>query len=143
RGELAAALLVARPDGGFGGDNDRYLDLRVDAHAHPIRELERLLAIHHLYYQEPVPGAWQALDAVDAEVLELLARCSGVAEPALRTRDHGVLGDLVRWFADHNIEHALDVQRWRVRRELAAYLSLFASGSGVPSKSSQLRVSKR
>ena len=30
RGRQSAALLVVRPKGGYGGWNDRYLDLRVD-----------------------------------------------------------------------------------------------------------------
>jgi len=143
RGELAAALLVARPDGGFGGDNDRYVDLRVDAHGQPIQTLRRLLAIHHLYYQDAAAEAWQDLHELDSTALEALARSSGIVLRTLQARDDAAMEGLVHWFADHNIEHALDPARWRVRRELSVYLSLFAPGNGVPSKSSQLRVSKR
>ena len=39
RGKQSAALLVARPNGGYGGDNDRYLDLRVDDDPAPIPRL--------------------------------------------------------------------------------------------------------
>ena len=46
RGQQAAALLVMRKGGGRGGFNDRYIDLRVDDHKEPIRELRRLLRIH-------------------------------------------------------------------------------------------------
>ena len=46
RGQQSAALLVVRKNGGFGGNNDRYIDLRVEDHARPIRELERLLELH-------------------------------------------------------------------------------------------------
>ena len=45
RGQQAAALLVAREKGGEGGFNDRYIDLRVDDHKQPIKELRRLLKI--------------------------------------------------------------------------------------------------
>ena len=45
RGQQAAALLVVRDDGGEGGFNDRYIDLRVDDHKQPIKELHRLLKI--------------------------------------------------------------------------------------------------
>ncbi len=45
RGKQSAALLVVRKRGGYGGYNDRYLDLRVDDHAEPIQELRRLLQI--------------------------------------------------------------------------------------------------
>ena len=45
RGQQAAGLLVVRDNGGEGGFNDRYIDLRVDDHKQPIKELHRLLKI--------------------------------------------------------------------------------------------------
>lgn len=45
RGRQSAALLVVREGGGYGGFNDRFIDLRVDDHATPILELQRLLGI--------------------------------------------------------------------------------------------------
>jgi len=47
RGQQSAALVVMRPRGGYGQMNDRYLDLRVEDHPAPIRELARLLGIRH------------------------------------------------------------------------------------------------
>lgn len=47
RGQQSAALLVVRAKGGYGGYNDRYIDLRVDDSPKPIEELARLLEIHH------------------------------------------------------------------------------------------------
>lgn len=55
RGRQSAALLVVRENGGYGGDNDRYLDLRVDDHPQPAQELQRILAIHHLFFGEARP----------------------------------------------------------------------------------------
>ena len=46
RGQQSAALLVVRKNGGYGGFNDRYIDLRVDDAEKPIEELQRLLEIH-------------------------------------------------------------------------------------------------
>ena len=51
RGKQSAAVLVVRPAGGYGGDNDRYLDLRVDDAAEPVQRLAELLRMHHLYFQ--------------------------------------------------------------------------------------------
>jgi len=45
RGQQSAALLIVRAQGGYGGFNDRYCDLRVDDHATPITELRRLYAM--------------------------------------------------------------------------------------------------
>jgi uncharacterized Ntn-hydrolase superfamily protein len=45
RGKQSAALLVCRLEGGYGGFTDRAIDIRVDDHPQPIRELGRLLDI--------------------------------------------------------------------------------------------------
>lgn len=45
RGKQSAALLVVREKGGYAGFNDRYIDLRVDDHTEPMKELRRLLKI--------------------------------------------------------------------------------------------------
>ncbi|HZC83691.1 MAG TPA: DUF1028 domain-containing protein [Rubrobacter sp.] len=55
RGKQSAALLVVREGGGYGGDNDRLLDLRVDDHPEPIRELIRIRGRHSLYFGETRP----------------------------------------------------------------------------------------
>lgn len=46
RGQQSAALLVVRENGGFGGFNDRYIDLRVDDHTKPIQELKRIYQLY-------------------------------------------------------------------------------------------------
>ncbi len=53
RGKQSAAVQVVRPNGGYGGDNDRYLDLRVDDAAEPVADLAALVKLHHLYFQPP------------------------------------------------------------------------------------------
>ncbi len=53
RGKQSAAVQVLRPNGGYGGDNDRYLDLRVDDAEAPVADLIKLLGLHHLYFQPP------------------------------------------------------------------------------------------
>jgi len=48
RGEQSAALLVVREKGGYGGFNDRWIDLRVDDHPKPIDELIRIFNIYDM-----------------------------------------------------------------------------------------------
>jgi len=50
RGRQSAALLVVREKGGYAGQNDRYVDLRVEDHPEPIQELNRLLEMHKKFY---------------------------------------------------------------------------------------------
>jgi uncharacterized Ntn-hydrolase superfamily protein len=46
RGEQSAALYIAKPEGGYEGRNDRWVDVRVDDHEKPIDELERVFKIY-------------------------------------------------------------------------------------------------
>ncbi len=55
RGQQSAALLVVKEKGGYGGFNDRYIDLRVDDHPRPIEELKRIYGLHQLYFAPPKP----------------------------------------------------------------------------------------
>ena len=50
RGKQSAALLVVKAGAGYGGFDDRYLDLRVDDSSDPVSGLARLLDLHHLYF---------------------------------------------------------------------------------------------
>ncbi len=50
RGKQSAALLIVREGGGYGGNNDRYIDIRVDDHPEPITELHRVLRLHEVYF---------------------------------------------------------------------------------------------
>ncbi len=45
RGMQSASLLVVRDKGGYGGWNDRYIDIRVDDAPNPFTELRRLLGL--------------------------------------------------------------------------------------------------
>ena len=58
RGKQAAALIVARKGAGYDG-NDRYIDLRVDDDAEPVKKLARLLELHKKLFRaahEDKPG---------------------------------------------------------------------------------------
>jgi len=50
RGKQSAALLVVKNKAGYGGYNDRAIDIRVDDHAEPFKELGRLLIFAQMNY---------------------------------------------------------------------------------------------
>jgi uncharacterized Ntn-hydrolase superfamily protein len=50
RGRQSAAIYVARPNGGYGGYLDRWLDYRVDDDENPVLRLGELLELHELYF---------------------------------------------------------------------------------------------
>lgn len=55
RGRQSAALLVVREGWGYGGQNDRFRDLRVDEHEQPIAELRRVYEKHRALFPRPQP----------------------------------------------------------------------------------------
>ncbi|MDL0122358.1 MULTISPECIES: DUF1028 domain-containing protein [Halobacterium] len=68
RGEQGAALYVAKPGGGYDGGNDRWIDVRVDDHDHPIDELERVFHIYDITLLERVaPTEYRELAGDTAE----------------------------------------------------------------------------
>jgi uncharacterized Ntn-hydrolase superfamily protein len=74
RGQQAAALLVVRRGAGYDA-SDVAIDLRVDDHVDPIKELERLYALHQLYFGETPDAGWiQVNNALALEIRERLSR---------------------------------------------------------------------
>ena len=77
RGRESASILVVREGGGFGGGNDRWIDLRVDQHDDPIGELGRVLAFQRLYYDRPDVADLVPLDEDNAGELRVLLTALG------------------------------------------------------------------
>lgn len=50
RGRQSAAIYIVKPNGGYGGFVDRWIDYRVDDHADPVLRLGELLEMHELYF---------------------------------------------------------------------------------------------
>jgi uncharacterized Ntn-hydrolase superfamily protein len=103
RGKQSAALLVVREGGGYGGDNDRVVDLRVDDHPDPIRELMRIRDLHILYFGETVPEDVVAV-AGDArrEVADALRRSGYIQEQDIG--DEGLFDALSAYIRTENFE---------------------------------------
>lgn len=74
RGMQSAGVLVVRDKGGYGGNNDRYLDLRVDDDPQPIQKLRRLVEIHHLYFGEVNPDDLIPLEGIATEIQRILIK---------------------------------------------------------------------
>jgi uncharacterized Ntn-hydrolase superfamily protein len=123
RGQESSALLVAKPGGGYGGNHDRMIDLRVDHHDDPIEELARLLSLHRLHFQRPADSDFVAVDeALEGEIRRLLAHVA----PGAAQRDlWEALFDYMGW---ENLE-----ERWggpgRIDPQVLRYLRDHASRS--------------
>ena len=108
RGQESAALLVVRDKGGYGGYNDRYVDLRVDDHLTPTDELKRLLDLHHLYLGKTNPNDILPIDANIARELQSLMQRRGYYAGALNGEWDAATQKAFREFAGiENVEDRL------------------------------------
>ncbi len=77
RGKQAAGVLVVKPQGGYGGDNDHYLDLRVDDHPDPVNKLIELVDMHHLFFGENDPENLLKITPAIAQELQVILKNLG------------------------------------------------------------------
>jgi uncharacterized Ntn-hydrolase superfamily protein len=109
RGQQSAALLVVRESGGYGGYNDRYVDLRVDDHSTPVAELARLLKLHKLYFFETDPEKLMKIEgAIAKEIQEILQRTDYYDGPISAVYDEHTKKALRDFVNTENLE-----ERWR------------------------------
>src|SRR6266571_2814297 len=127
RGQQSAALLVVRERGGYGGFNDRFIDLRVDDYSQPIDELRRVLQLHKLYMFRPEPHDILAIDDPLAREIQVLLTGSGDYQGSIT----GVYDDATRealrrfsgrenleerWFEDARIDRVvLEFMRKKIK----------------------------
>lgn len=122
RGRQSAAVLVVRDGGGYGGNNDRYLDLRVDDHPQPIAELQRILAIHHLYFGQPDPATLVPLADVAADLQELLQRTGRYQAPITGIFDETTRKALRALVGAENLEERWDGTGDEIDQQVLDYL---------------------
>jgi uncharacterized Ntn-hydrolase superfamily protein len=95
RGQQSAALLVVEQDGGYGALSDVLVDLRVDDHARPVEELERLYHAHQALFGSTPRDEWLPLEG------ELAAE--------VRTRLYSLGYErLADWAGVENLEERVD-----------------------------------
>lgn len=120
RGQQSAALLVVRKAGGYGGQTDRLVDLRVDDHPTPIDELERLLDLHRLHFQRP--AASDLLPLEGQLLLEVGQRVGRLRNEQIDPTDvEEVWTSLDRWAGRENLEERM-VERGRIDRTVLRVL---------------------
>lgn len=111
RGKQSAAIIVARPCGGYGGCEegaDKYVDLRVDDHPEPVEELERLFKIWEITILEREdPGDAVEIAEVAAEIQEALRRLGYYSGETTGKPDKETIEALERWMAINNFENKM------------------------------------
>ncbi len=111
RGRQSAAIYVVKPQGGYGGYLDRWIDYRVDDHPDPVVRLGELLEMHDLYFGESPPEERLRLEGEPLRRLQRIMQVAGAYAGPL----HGVLdaetrASLNAFIGSENFEERCDVQ---------------------------------
>jgi len=115
RGRQSAAVLVVRHEGGYGGFNDRYVDLRVDDDPRPIERLQALVDLHHLLFQPPEPGEMVLIVGEVVRDVQQILRWSGVYDgPITGTYDDTTRRALGALIGQENFEELFDEDGGRI-----------------------------
>ncbi len=122
RGRQSAGVLVVRAGGGYGGDNDRYLDLRVDDDPDPIARLRDLVALHHLYFGQTQPNDLIPLAAVAAELQGPLQQAGYYDGPVNGVFDPATRAALRAWVGIENLEERWNGEGEVIDRQVVDYL---------------------
>lgn len=122
RGRQAAGVLVVRHNGGYGGNNDRYLDLRVDDHPEPIEKLAELVTMHHLLFGKVDPANLIPLAEVSGDLQQILLRTGHYSGPATGTFDEPTRAALRELVGAENLEERWDGTGDTIDRVVVDYL---------------------
>jgi uncharacterized Ntn-hydrolase superfamily protein len=111
RGKQSAAIIVVRPCGGYGGCEEgvgKYVDLRVDDHPDPVRELERLFRIWEIsVLTREDPSDVVELSDVAEEVQKALSKLGYYKGPVTGTLNPETMEALEAWMAVNNFENKI------------------------------------
>ena len=121
RGRQSAALLVVRVEGGYGGFNDRYIDLRIDDHDDPVGELRRLLSLQRLYFERPSEANVLELSPPISDRLRRVLVASGYLDGSAESWGDAEEGALRSLAGVENLEERM-LEPGKVDRVVLEYL---------------------
>jgi len=122
RGRQAAGLLVVREGGGYGGDNDRYLDLRVDDHPYPILKLKQLTENHHLYFGEVDPEDLISLPSIVRELQGIMKKTGHFTDEITGLVNEGTVTALKALVGEENLEERWNGDESMIDNKVVEYL---------------------
>src|SRR6267378_1744307 len=130
RGQQSAALLIVRDRGGYGGFNDRWIDIRVDDHPEPIEELIRVFNIYDvtLLNREDPKDVFALNASVVREIQSGLSRLGVYRGPSSGKFDTKTKAAFEAWASLNNYEN-------KIRTDGKVWGSVFrAFRAAVPAK---------
>jgi uncharacterized Ntn-hydrolase superfamily protein len=119
RGRQSAAVLVVRSEGGYGGYNDRYLDLRVDDDPKPIERLKGLVDLHHLFFKPPEPGEMVTIEGELAREVQQIVHWAGYYDgPITGEYDAPTRRALRDLIGNENFEERFDEEKGQISQQV-------------------------
>lgn len=123
RGKQSAAIYVVKPEGGYGGFIDRWIDYRVDDHNDPIPSLGELLKLHELYFGESDPNMQVQLKGEPLQKLqEILIRLGYMEGLADGEYDELTKNALSAFIGNENFEERCDINEGWIDAPVLDYL---------------------
>lgn len=122
RGMQAAALYIAKENAGYLGNNDRYVDIRVDEHPDPIVELRRILKMYRiLFYKTRPENVVELTGDMSAYVLGELIRQGYYSGEATDAWSEAAQEALNTFYSTENFEERI-CDFGKIDREVVDYL---------------------
>lgn len=123
RGRQSAALLVVKPNGGYGGYNDRWIDYRVDDHEDPVPALQDLLKLHHLYFGESEPEDQLEIAGETARSLQTMMKRLGYYDGEIDgVYSQETQRSLRAFIGNENFEDRTDFEGGKIDRPVFEFL---------------------
>jgi uncharacterized Ntn-hydrolase superfamily protein len=123
RGRQSAALYVTRPKSGYGGLDDRWVDLRVDDHLNPVPRLEELLELHRLYFGRSPRSARLKLEGDVVKDLQQIMKGLGYYTPLAGLYDDATREAFRLFIHNENFEARADPDAGWIDEPVLSYLN--------------------
>jgi uncharacterized Ntn-hydrolase superfamily protein len=128
RGKQSASLLVVKEGGGYGGNHDRYIDLRVDDHTEPVRELIRIFELHQLYFNRTRPEDLLPIEGdLKTKLIGYLMKLGFVK--SIDINDHDLYESVKSFHLIENFDERIQEPGW-IDRKVVEFMVQLAATKG-------------
>jgi uncharacterized Ntn-hydrolase superfamily protein len=117
RGRQSAAIYVVKPNGGYGGFVDRWMDYRVDDHEDPVPRLGELIQKHELYFGKSSESERILLKGKSLEQITMILKSEGYLKKNMPFQDA-----FTAFIGNKNFEERADPNAQWIDKPVLKYL---------------------
>ena len=123
RGKQSAAIYIVKPEGGYAGFNDHWIDYRIDDHEDPVPRLMEILGLHNLYFGKSPAEEEIEINGAVCEALQQIMRDQGYdLEEITGEYDQETQTALRQFIGNENFEERAEFEKGRIDRPVYEYL---------------------